>query len=160
ADADTLTGYAGDFPWTAEPFARTVQITRGDGLTAHVAALTVTDMAAAQDLASDSPWIQRTDRLPFPVEWSITVDVLDPRHVQKIMTRQADKIRAQYQHIVGDHGQDPPPVMERQLAAVRRIQDETDNVDAAGAYVWVWPRIAVAGDTPEQARQRAAQVAE
>src|ERR1039458_3414264 len=152
--------YVDDFPWTAEPFGRTVQVTRADGLTAHVAVLTITDMTAAQDLAGDSPWIQRTDRLPFPVEWSVTFDVLDPRHVQRVMTRQADKIKAQYKHIVGDHGQDPPPVMERQLETVRRIQEEAENADATGTYVWAWPRIAVAGSTPEEARERAGQVAE
>lgn len=160
AGHDDLSAYTDDFPWTAEPFGRTVQVTRADGLTAHVAALTITDMTAEQDLASDSPWIQRTDRLPFPVEWSVTFDVLDPRHVQRIMARQADKIRAQYQHIVGDHGQDPPPVMARQLDAVRRIEQDAQNADSATTYVWAWPRIAVAGQTPEQARERAGQVAE
>jgi hypothetical protein len=160
SDRDAVAAYVDDFPWTAEPFGRTVQVTRADGLTAHVAVLTITDMTAAQDLAGESPWIQRTDRLPFPVEWSVTFDVLDPRHVQRVMTRQADKIKAQYKHIVGDHGQDPPPVMERQLETVRRIQEEAENADATGTYVWAWPRIAVAGSTPEEARERAGQVAE
>jgi hypothetical protein len=161
ADGEELSAYVEDFPWTAEPFGKTVQVTRGaDGLTAHVAALTLTAMTAAQDLAADSPWIQRTDRLPFPVEWSVTFDVLDPRRVQQMMARQSDKIKAQYAHIVDEHGQDPPPVMERQMAAVRRIQAEAENPEAAGTYVWAWPRMAVAGQTEEQAHQRARLVAE
>jgi AAA-like domain len=161
AGGDELDAYMQDFAWGAEPFGKTVQVRRdADGLTAHVAALTLTAMTAAQDLASDSPWIQRTDRLPFPVEWSITFDVLDPRRVQQLMNRQADKIRAQFAHIVDEHGQDPPAIMERQMSAVRRIEAEAENPEAAGTYVWAWPRMAVAGATEQEALQRARQVAE
>ena len=160
ATEDDLAAYADDFRWAAEPFARTVQVTRGDGRTAHVAVLTVTDMPAGQDLAAESPWIQRTDKLPFPVEWSITFDVLDRRAVQRIMGRQIDKIRAQYRHVVDEHGQEPSPLLERQMDTARRIQADADNPEAAGTYVWAWPRLAVSGDTPEEALERAGRVAE
>ena len=160
AGPDDLAAYADDFRWSAEPFTRTVQVTRGDGRTAHVAVLTVTDFPAGQDLAAESPWIQRTDRLPFPVEWSITFDVLDRKTVERIMGRQIDKVRAQYAHIVDDHGQDPSPLLERQMETARRIQGEAENPESAATYVWAWPRLAVAGDTPDEALARAGLVAE
>ena len=160
AGEDDLDAYADDFPWSAEPFGQTVQVTRGDGRTAYVVVLTITDMPAGQPLAAESPWIQRTDQFDFPVEWSVTFDVLDRRQIQRLMNRQADKIRAQYHHVVEEHEQDPPPNLDRQMVAVRRIQSEADNPESAATYVWAWPRLAVAGDTPEQARQRAGLVAE
>lgn len=161
ADHDAVSAYADDFPWTAEPFGSSVQVTRAaDGTTAYVTVLTVTDMTGPQDMAPESPWMQRTDQLSFPVEWSVVFDVLDPRVVKRIMSKQAEKITAQYKHIVDDHGQAPPVLLAEQLDAVRRIQAEALNADANGTYVWAWPRIAVAGQTPEQARARAAEVAE
>jgi len=158
---DGLAGYAGDYEWSAAPFAPTVQVTRAaDGLAAHVTVLSIADMTGPQDLAGDSPWIQRTDHLPFPVEWSVTFDVLDPRKTGKVMARQADKIRAQYAHIAVEHGQDPPQALERQLAAARRIEDDAASPETAATYVYAWPRIAIAGPTPDEARRRAAKVAE
>jgi hypothetical protein len=159
---DGLAAYTEDFTWAAEPFGQTVQVTRAaDGAAAHAAVLTITDMAGSCDLAGDSPWIQATDHLDFGVEWSVTFDVLDPRAVGRVMNRQADKIRAQYAHITGEHGQDAPPAMERQMAAVRRIQEEAENSESSGGtYVFAWPRIAVTGATAEQVRRRAAQVTE
>jgi hypothetical protein len=159
---DGLAAYTEDFAWAAEPFGQTVQVTRAaDGATAHAAVLTITDMTGSQDLAGDSPWIQATDHLGFGVEWSVTFDVLDPRSVGRVMTRQADKIRAQYAHITVEHGQDPPPSMERQMAAVRRIQEEAENTEASGGtYVFAWPRIAVTGPDPDEVRRRAAAVTE
>ena len=159
---DGLAAYTEDFAWAAEPFGQAVQVTRAaDGAAAHAAVLTITDMTAAQDLAGDSPWIQATDHLGFGVEWSVTFDVLDPRVVGRVMNRQADKIRAQYAHITVEHGQDAPPAMERQMAAVRRIQEEAENTESSGStYVYAWPRIAVTGPTPEEVRRRTAAVTE
>lgn len=159
---DGLAAYTEDFAWSAEPFGQTVQVTRAaDGAVAHAAVLTITDMTGSCDLAGDSPWIQATDHLDFGVEWSVTFDVLDPRAVGRVMNRQADKIRAQYAHITVEHGQDAPPAMERQMAAVRRIQAEAENSEApGGSYVFAWPRIAVTGSAPEQVRRRASAVTE
>ena len=159
---DGLAAYTEDFAWAAEPFGQTVQVTRAaDGAAAHAAVLTVTDMTGLQDLGGDSPWIQATDHLDFGVEWSVTFDVLDPRQVGRAMTRQADKIRAQYAHITLEHGQDPPPAMERQMAAVRRIQEEADNPESSGGtYLYAWARLAVTGPTAEVVRRRTAAVTE
>ena len=158
---DGLDAWAEDFAWAAEPFGGVVQVTRpADGAAAYATVLTIADMPGQQELAGDSPWIQRTDHLPFPVDWSVTFDVLDPKQTARVMGRQADKIRAQWAHIA-EHGQDAPPAMERQMAAVRRIEDEAANsAELGGAYVYAWPRIAVTGDTPEELRHRVTAVTE
>ena len=156
-----LDAWAEDFAWAAEPFGQTVQVTRpADGATAYATVLTIADMTGQQELAGDSPWIQRTDHLPFGVDWLVTFDVLDPKQVARVMGRQADKIRAQYTHIT-EHGQDPPPAMQRQMDAVRRIEEEAENsAMLGGAYVYAWPRIAVTGQTPDEVRGRVAAVTE
>ena len=46
------------------------------------------------------------------------------------------------------------------MDAVRRIAEEAENGDVRRRRGQAWPRIAVAGETPEQARERAAAVAE
>jgi len=131
---------------------------RGDPPYATV--LTIADMTGQQELAGDSPWIQRTDHLPFGVDWLVTFDVLDAKQVARVMGRQADRIRAQYAHIT-EHGQDPPQAMQRQMDAVKRIEEEADNsAMPGGAYVYAWPRIAVTGQTPDEVRGRVAAVTE
>lgn len=159
---DGLVCYAEDFQWAAEPWAKTVQVTRAaDGLTAHAAVLTLTDMTDVQDFALEQPWMQRAELLPFGAEWSVTFDVLNPRQVASLMNRQADKIRAQYAHITADHGQDAPPAMARQMELVRRIAADAENSEGpAGTWVHAWPRIVVTGETPEQVCERAAAVTE
>jgi len=110
-DTEDLGVYTDHVQWAAEPFGRTVTVTRSDGLTAHVSVLTVGPMNAP-DLTGDSPWIQRTDRLPFPVEWAITFDVRDPGFTAKDMARRVERIRYQYAHQMEQEVL-PPPAMER-----------------------------------------------
>jgi AAA domain-containing protein len=158
-DRDDLAVYTDAFSWSAEPFGPAVKLTRADGLTRHVVVLTVGDFTFEQDLAAESPWMQRTDRLPFPVEWSVVFDVLEPREVARRMARQSDKIRHEYAQF-REHSQDPPPALERQLAEVRRIQEDAEKDSGNSPRVFAWPRLAVAGETEQEALDRAGQVTE
>jgi hypothetical protein len=158
-DSDGLAALTGGLPWTAEPWARTVTITRPDGLTRHVAVLAVDDMTG-QDVPQESPWLQRTDRLGFPAEWAVTFDVRPRAEVAREMRGKITQIRHQLAHIEGEHGQQAPVSLERQNQAARRVEDESVNGSVMSTRVAVWARVAVAGETVAEALRRAGQVAE
>lgn len=155
-----LAQVASAFRWSAQPFGRTVLVTRGDGLAVHVAVLTVAGMTDQEDDV-DNPWIQRTDRLSFPTEWMIIADVRRREEVAREMRSLMQRIRHQNAHITLEHGQPAPLSLERQMRTARRIEDESQvGSDAFASRVRTWARIAVAGETEKEAADRARQVAE
>ena len=159
-DRAALAQFTEGYARTARPFGRTVQVTRSDGLTRHVAVLAVASGWAGEDLPGESPWLQRTDLLPFPAEWAVTIDVLDRRRVAGDMHRRISEIRHQAAHY-DEHGIPMPPAMSRQFDAARRLEDEQQHSpEAMAGRVLVWARVAVAGDTEAEAVARAGQVAE
>ncbi len=148
------------FRWSARPFGRTVLVARADGAAAHVAVLTVAGMTD-QDDTGPSPWAQRTDRLGFPAEWMITADVRRREEVAREMRHLVDRIRHQSHHITVEHGQPAPLSLDRQMQAARRIEDESQTgPEAFASRMHAWIRIAVAGETEQQALERARRVAE
>ena len=155
-----LAELASAFRWSARPFGRTVLITRADGAAVHVAVLTVAGMTD-QDDAGPSPGVQRTDRLEFPAEWVITADVRRREDVAREMRHLIDRIRHQAHHITAEHSQPAPLSLDRQMQAARRIEDESQTgPEAFASRVHAWMRIAVAGETEQQAVERARRVAE
>lgn len=159
-DEDGLAQFTDGWTRTAAPFGRTIAITRPDGFTRHVAVLTLGSGWAGEETPGDSPWLTRTDLLPFPAEWAVTVDIRDRRQVAGEMHRKIAEIRHQAAHY-GEHGMPVPPAASRQLASAQRLEDEQhSSSEALAGRVLAWARVAVAGDTPEEALARAGQVAE
>ena len=68
----------------------------------------------------DDPWMQRSDRLPFPVEWSARIYVRKPEEVAGELQRQMGKVRSQIRHYTHDHDLDPPMSLARQADRVLR----------------------------------------
>jgi AAA-like domain len=154
---EQLAGFTEGFPWTVEPFARTVTVTHRDGSTRHVAVLTVKDVDK-QPNPPESPWLQRLDKFGFPAEAVITFDVLYPQLVKRVMGRKVNLIREQTA-MFGEHSQQPPLALERQNAQARQVEDEAEHGDPVlAAKVNVWARIAVAGETRPEALSRAGEV--
>jgi hypothetical protein len=159
-DQQDMAVYTEGAEWSSVPFGRTVKITRSDGVTAHVAVLTVGTMNGP-DLTDDSPWIQRTDLLPFPCEWSITFDVRRQGDTAREMGHRIDRIRAQHEHLTVEHGQPAPAAMDRQLETAMAIEDDMEGgTSPEKTRVRAWARIAVAGQTEEEALERARMVTE
>ncbi len=158
-DRADLAQFTEGVSWTAAPFGRTVAITRADGLTRYVAVLTVGEGMTGEDIPGDSPWLQRTDLLPFPVEWAVTVNVRDRKAVAGEMHKRIAEIKNQAQHFA-EHSQPMPPAMNRQFEAARRLEDESENSGAMAGRTEVWARIAVGGATETEALERAGRVAE
>ena len=146
--------------WTAAPLARTVAITRSDGLTRHVAVLTIGEGWVGEDVPGDSPWLQRTDLLSFPVEWAVTVDVRDSKQVAGEMHRRIAEIKHQANHYA-EHRMTMPAAMSRQFEDAQRLEDEAVySPQAMVGRALVWARVAVSGGTEAEAIARAGQVAE
>jgi len=147
----------------AEPFAPSVKVSRRDpagiGTERHVSVLSVgrVDEIEIPDPAHE-PWLVQADRLPFPVEWSIRLDVLDGEQALDAVQRKLLIVRDMQRHY-RDHDLDEPLALERQARQARSIEDEmTTGGDTAGTRVHGWFRIAVAGNTQEEALERARQV--
>jgi len=147
----------------SEPFGASVKVTRrepgGDTVERHVAVLTVgrVEQIEVPDPAND-PWLVHADRLPFGVEWSIKLDVLDGQQARDAVQRKLLVVRDMQRHY-RDHDLDVPLALERQAQQARSIEDEmTAGGEVVGTRVHGWFRLAVSGTTPEQCAERVRQV--
>jgi hypothetical protein len=145
-----------------EPYAPTVTVQGRHGLqpvSRHVAVLSVGLMDSLRIPESDDPWMQRSDRLPFPVEWSARIYVRRPEEVSGELARQMGKVRSQIRHYTHDHDLDPPMSLERQADRVLQIEDElSGGLTQLNTRVYGWWRVAVAGRDESEALTRAQQV--
>jgi hypothetical protein len=147
----------------SEPFATSVKVIRHEpgGAVAerHVAVLSVgrVEEIEVPDPAHE-PWMVHSDRLPFGVEWSVRLDVLDGEQALDAVQRKLLVVRDMQRHY-RSHDLDEPLALERQARQARAIEDEmTTGGDVTGTRVHGWFRLAVSGTTPEQCAERARQV--
>lgn len=150
--------------WTCEPYGRTVRVAadvNGGQVVRHVAVLTVGRMAPLSIPGSSEPWQARTDRLPFPVEWSATYDVLAGERVISDVQSAMLRIRSQVAHFREEHNLDPPLSLDRQRRRALEVEDEMQSGTFEGLSTRTdgWYRIAVAGGSEEEALERAEAVA-
>lgn len=154
-----LAEVTGQVWWTAEPFDRTLKVTAevdGDRVEHHVALMSLGRMG---DLPLE-PWLAKTDRLLYPVEMSVRMDVLDARTVTSQAQTAMMRIRNQVAHHE-EHGIDPPWSLGRAHQRAMEVNDELEHSDEGlSARVDLWARISVAGKTEEEALARAHQIAE
>ncbi len=131
----------------------------GQVLRRRLAVLTVGRMEPLRIPEVDDPWMQRTDRLPFPVEWSARLTVRRPEDVTGELRRQMGKVRSQMRHYVSDHGEEPPTSLARAAEQVLAIEDQLSmgltqmHTRASG-----WWRIAVTGADEAETTARVQQV--
>ena len=125
----------------------------------QLAVLTLGRMEPLRIPEVDDPWMQRTDRLPFPVEWSARLTVRRPEDVTGELRRQMGKVRSQMRHYVLDHGEEPPTSLARAAEQVLAIEDQLSagltqmHTRASG-----WWRIAVTGADEAETTARVQQV--
>ena len=145
-----------------EPYAPTVQVLGRFGtqpVQRHVAVLSVGLMDGLRIPEADDPWMQRSDRLPFPVEWSARIYVRKPEEVAGELQRQMGKVRSQIRHYTHDHDLDPPMSLSRQADRVLQIEDElSGGLTQLNTRVYGWWRVAVSGRDEGEALTRAQQV--
>ena len=123
--------------------------------------LTVGLMDALRIPEVDDPWMQHSDRLPFPVEWSARIYIRRPEEVAGELQRQMGKVRSQIRHYTHDHDLDPPMSLARQAERVLEVEDElTSGLTQLNTRLYGWWRIAVSGKDEAEALSRAQQVLE
>jgi len=147
-----------------EPYAPTVTVvgrTRNQTTFRNVAVLTLGLMDSLRIPEVDDPWMQRADRLPFPVEWSARIFVRRPEDVTGELQRQMGKVRSQIRHYTHDHDLDPPMSLARQAERVLAVEDElTSGLTQLNTRLYGWWRVAVSGQDEAEALSRAQQVLE
>ncbi|SHK67037.1 AAA-like domain-containing protein, partial [Pseudonocardia thermophila] len=149
----------------AEPGAATLTVLGqdGDGVLhrRRLAVLTVGPMQPLHIPEIDDPWMQRTDRLPFPVEWSARFTVRRAEDVTGELRRQLGKVRSQMRHYVLDHGEQPPDSLARAADQVLAIEDQlAAGLTRMHTRVAGWWRIAVTGTDEAETAARVQQVIE
>jgi hypothetical protein len=147
-----------------EPYAPTVRVVgrlRSQTVTRHVAVLSIGLMDGLRIPEVDDPWMQRSDRLSFPVEWSARMYIRRPEEVTGELQRQMGKVRSQIRHYTHDHDLDPPMSLARQADRVLEIEDElSSGLTQTNTRLYGWWRVAVAGRDEAEAVSRAQQLLE
>jgi hypothetical protein len=149
--------------YAVEPFGRTVRVIgHGDSgrlVERHVAVLTIGRMEEIEvpDPAAD-PWLAHTDRLPFPVEWSIRAEVLTGADAREAIQRRLLVVRDMQRHYA-EHDLDEPLALERQARQARVVEDEmAQGADVLAHRLHGWFRLAIAAPTEEECLERARKV--
>lgn len=151
--------------WTGEALDKHISVTAQvpgaeDAITMKVAVLTLgrlSDQVIPQD--QQTGWMQRTDRLGFPVEWMATIDVLSEAKTQSWIRSRMNIIRDQMKHYVEEHGIQPPTSLSRHMAVATDIQTQLDS-DHGGAAIRTsgWYRVAVSAADDKTLKERVARL--
>lgn len=150
--------------WTHDPVSNSITVTArvaGEAapITRHVRILTL-GRIGPQEIPQDyaAGWMQKSDRLPFPVEWSATVEIKELKSTKKEVEAALLTIRDQWDHYVEDHDMQPPPMLERQYSLVRQIDADLDTEHGGVENRSKgWYRVALSADSIEELNTRTEQ---
>jgi hypothetical protein len=161
-ETEDLAAFTDGVDMHQEPYAPTVQVVgqlRAQTVSRNVAVLSLGLMDGLRIPEVDDPWMQHSDRLPFPVEWSARIYVRKPEEVAGELQRQMGKVRSQIRHYTHDHDLDPPMSLARQADRVLEVEDElTSGLTQLNTRLYGWWRVAVSGKDEAEAVSRAQQV--
>ncbi|HEY4003959.1 MAG TPA: ATP-binding protein [Pseudonocardia sp.] len=163
-ESEDLAAFTDGVELHQEPYAPTVRVVgrlRNQTVTRHVAVLSIGLMDGLRVPEVDDPWMQRSDRLSFPVEWSARMYIRRPEEVTGELQRQMGKVRSQIRHYTHDHDLDPPMSLARQADRVLEIEDElSGGLTNANTRLYGWWRVAVSGRDEAEAVSKAQQLLE
>ncbi|MGD9985795.1 ATP-binding protein [Pseudonocardia sp.] len=163
-ETEDLAAFTDGVSISQEPYAPTVEVIgrlRSQTVRRNVAVLSLGLMEGLRIPEVDDPWMQHSDRLPFPVEWSARMYIRRPEDVTGELQRQMGKVRSQIRHYTHDHDLEPPMSLARQADRVLEVEDEvTSGLTQLNTRLYGWWRVAVAGRDEAEAVQRAQQVLE
>lgn len=151
--------------WTSEPVSKHLTVTgkvpgSESEISMKVSVLTLgrlSDQVIPQE--QQTGWMQRTDRLGFPVEWVATIDVIPEARTQSWIRGRMDLIRDQMKHYVDEHDMAPPASLNRHMAIATDIQTQLD-ADHGGTAIRTtgWYRVAVAAPNETLLNERVAKL--
>jgi hypothetical protein len=161
-ETEDLAAFTDGMELFQEPYAPSVQVVgrvRNQAISRNVVVLTLGLMDGLRIPEVDDPWMQHSDRLPFPVEWSARMYVRRPEEVAGELQRQMGKVRSQIRHYTHDHDLDPPMSLARQADRVLEVEDElSGGLTQLNTRLYGWWRIAVSGRDEAEALSHAQQV--
>lgn len=161
-ETEDLAAFTDGVEMYQEPYAPTVRVVgrlRAQTVSRNVAVLSLGLMEGLRIPEVDDPWMQHSDRLPFPVEWSARIYVRKAEEVAGELQRQMGKVRSQIRHYTHDHDLDPPMSLARQADRVLEVEDElTSGLTQINTRLYGWWRVAVSGKDEAEAVSRAQQV--
>lgn len=137
-----------------EPYAHSVTVVPND-LDMAPTPTYVTVLTLGRVGRLDPGWLAITDRLGFPVEVSVIVDVLPDVAVSSKVQSAISRVKHQTDEYTKQR-RPPPHSLARAQARALQLQDEVERPltgEATRAYTWV--RWAVPGASPQQAEDRA-----
>lgn len=147
--------------WYSIPYGRTLRVVgerEDQRVERHVCVLSVGRMTDLE-IPEGVPWMQRTDQLGFPVEWSGRVHIEDSAKVGAAMRRNIQKIRAQKNHYELEHAEPAPGALDRQADKALAVEDEISmGLSGLSTRTRGWYRLAVSAPSEEEALERASQV--
>jgi hypothetical protein len=162
---DDLAAITDPVRWTYEPWGRSIRVDAwrdGAVLTRHVVVLSVGRMDDQRYPESGrAPWMTYADQLDFPSEWSLSGRIVGARDYEKEADYQRNRILNIARHYREDHGETPPLSVTRAVAHAEEIVDEvTEGAPEVAARFRGVIRLAVWGDTEDEAVSRARRMAE
>lgn len=145
--------------WTCEPWGRSLKVVgkgpTGEDVVRHVAVLTLGRMGDMHIPETNGGWMQRTDRLPFSVEWAGLADVIPNEKVIGKLRHQMDVILDQWKHYKEDHKIEPPESLKRQHALALQSEDEVaQGLGGLATRTEGWYRLAVWGNSESETLER------
>jgi len=150
--ADTAT-------WSTEPLGASVKVTAQVGGEVVTRFVCVCVLARTDDFDKRSAWLGRYEQLGFPVELSVTVDVLDERQVTAAVRDSLNRVKYQIVHFRDDHGEEPPLELEVADAYGQVVADEVvRGLNGMATRTYTWVRFAVSGATEREALARAGEL--
>lgn len=148
-----------------------VSLTPGDGYTTvsgvidgrrytrYVVVLTVGRMGALPIPEKMLPWQVIGDPSGEPLEWNERIILVPKERTIFRMNRQVNMIEAQYNHYQVEHDTAPPQELREQYQLAKQVvSDVEEDHSGMSARTEGWYRIAVAGRTPDEAREKAARL--
>ena len=160
-ESEDLGEFTDHVRWTAIPYGRTIRVVGENDdqrVERHVCVLSVGRMTDLE-IPAGVPWMQRTDQLGFPVEWSGRVEVEDSAKVGAAMRKSIQKIRAQKDHYEVEHAEPAPGALDRQADKALAVEDEISmGLSGLSTRTRGWFRLAVSAPTEEEALERASAV--
>lgn len=160
-ETEDLHEFTDSVRWFAIPYGRSIRVvgeSDDQRVARHVCVLSVGRMTDLE-IPSGVPWMQRTDQLGFPVEWSGRIEVEDSARVGAAMRRNIQKIRAQKDHYEVEHAEPAPGALDRQADKALAVEDEISmGLSGLSTRTRGWFRLAVSASTEEEVLERASAV--
>lgn len=158
-EPDDIAGFFARREWRYSPLGSTVRVVaeiNGRAVERYVAVMTLAPMP---DITwpenGRDPWMLAADKLGFPVEWSLSGAMLEPKSLERVIEFEHNRASGIAKHYA-EHDLTPPPAVGRAIAASTANLDEVTEGDARAAVRYLGPvRVATYAATEAECLEQA-----